>query len=471
MSMKINPSEHNQQSNIPTNIVPIEMKQQDKKTIDPVTGLPNLLYLESNFDLAVQELEYLCLTYQHDFMLPFFLLKIDSNKQMKANLSPEVYQALQVSVAQRIQEALGRLGKLVILSNGEFAIQLVPIEDRIKINNLADEVIQLCSEPFTALQQQILLSLRIGISLYKRDGYSLSELIQKAHYALEFLSESSPYRYRFYSSTFGLVTEMKAFLENELHYAIARDQLQVVYHPQINLKTGKTHGVEALVRWQHPELGFVSPLDFIPIAETTGLIHEIGLWVFQTAVQEIRQIQDKYQSNLRLAINFSSTQLHVRKIDVDIIRILHEGGFDPTLFDVEIKESVIANNFGSIRSQLLALQKVGCKIALDDFGVGYSSLNYLRFFSWDILKIDRCFIGGIEESTVNQTITQGIITIAQELGCQVFAEGIETKAERSLLEQYGCDFAQGYYWGKPISVDLLEEAFLNSISHNQVGNA
>lgn len=247
-----------------------------------------------------------------------------------------------------------------------------------------------------------------------------------------------------------------------MHYALEKQQIRVFYQPQIDLKTGQVSGFEALARWEHPEMGMVSPLDFIPIAEETGLIKDIGFFILETAVEDVRHWQKKYNVDFRLAVNFSSQQLRLPNICHDLVNILIDHDFNPEQLDVEITESILIKNFKQIITKLNALQRLGCKIAMDDFGTGYSSLNYVRLLPWDIIKIDRAFVSKIHENEVNKVITKGIIVTAHELGFKIVAEGIEDNNELAVLTQYDCDFIQGYFISKPISTSLIEETILNA---------
>ncbi|AFY37537.1 response regulator receiver modulated diguanylate cyclase/phosphodiesterase [[Leptolyngbya] sp. PCC 7376] len=441
----------------------IEVEHLDKKKFDPVTGLPNILYLQENFKLLICEYESLRFGHStNTVLLPFFVLRVERTEIIKQNVTLVAYQQLLKTIAQRISDFLQDENSLIMLNDIEFVILSPPQEKRAAIIAIADSIIQLFERSFTVDNQEYFLQPKLGVSLYCRDAYSINDLIQKSLNAVDAIDDISDIKYHFYSLEFSLSAQKKAFIESELHYAVERNQIKVHYQPSIRLRTGQIVGVEALARWHHPELGMISPFDFIPLTEQIGLINEIGLRVLEIAAKDVRQWQQNYQPELRLAVNFSGNQLHSANICHDVMKILMQNDFSPSYLDIEITESVLIQDFKQAIAKLNSLQRLGCRIAMDDFGTGYSSLNYARMIPWDILKIDRSFISDIHLNQINSTIVKNVISAANDLGFEIIAEGVEIEAELAILKEYHCDQAQGYLFSKPISFKAFTDQFFRS---------
>ncbi|WP_024546716.1 bifunctional diguanylate cyclase/phosphodiesterase [Picosynechococcus sp. NKBG15041c] len=251
----------------------------------------------------------------------------------------------------------------------------------------------------------------------------------------------------------------RRFLALELSQAIARRQLTVAYQPQVNLERGTTVGFEALLRWQHFQLGYVSPGLFISIAEESELIHELGDWILKEAIRQLKQWQTQYQQPFKMAVNISVRQLLDPCFIFRLQHLLVEHQLAAHFLELEITESILIENFQTLHSTLEALRNLGVQLAIDDFGTGYSSLRYLKLFRWDVLKLDRSFVSNLHLDQVNAVITKNMINMSQELGFRVVAEGIEHPEELAQLRQYGCDEVQGYFLCHPLSAGLLESQY------------
>jgi EAL domain-containing protein (putative c-di-GMP-specific phosphodiesterase class I) len=242
-----------------------------------------------------------------------------------------------------------------------------------------------------------------------------------------------------------------------LRHALERDELSVHYQPQVNLQTGEIFGAEALVRWQHPERGSISPAKFIPIAEETGLIGAIGEWVLKTACQQTRRWQQAGFAGLRIAVNLSSRQFKQPDLRQRLMRILAETGLDAQWVELELTESMLVQNTDEAIRQLRDLKALGVEIAIDDFGTGYSSLSYLQQFPFDVLKIDRCFIQNVKSDANKAAITQAIVQMAKSLNLKSIAEGVETEAELSFVQQQQCHAIQGYFFSAPVPAEAFQQ--------------
>lgn len=442
----------------------IQESVEKQSQYDSVTGIQNFIYLQEQFSFFINRLNQQQIgTPRTHFYLPVSLIKLERLEKLKQVLNYESYNALLNQIVARLQQDLPPQDQVALLGDGEFGILSMPIKERAHIQNRASKLIDLFNSPFMIEDRELFLDVRMGICLYPRDGHSLDELVKNARSTLENVARFTQIKYQLCSNNFNLDNEKKAYLETELHYAIARDQLQVFYQPQVNVQTGQITGLEALIRWEHPEKGMISPADFIPIAEETGLIESIGYWVLETATNQVKKWQTTYQEDLRLALNISGYQLNNPTICHDIIRVLVEQNFDPQYLDLEITESILIEDFQHISDTLKKLQKIGIKIAMDDFGTGYSSFNYTRLFPWDILKIDRCFIHDVDQNPINAAITKGLIEMSHALGFKVIAEGVEKSSELALLHQYRCDEVQGYFLGRPLPEMDIEVLLLQNM--------
>lgn len=430
---------------------------------DVVTGLNNLYYLLEQFNIFVNRLDNQQIRHPRTpFHLPCCLIYLDRHIKAKQILGYEQYSQLLRNIAQRIQKIIGKDGELALLNDHEFALLYNPLEKQQQAKTFAEDILASFTEPHSLDTNEIFVDARLCISFYPRSGHSLDELIQIARSTLSNTAKFSSEKYIFSEGSNHFNNQRQAFIETELHYALEREQLQVFYQPQIDLSTGNVSGFEALLRWQHPKLGNISPADFIPIAEETGLIQSIGYWSLRTAVADVRIWQKKYNPELRLAINLSGYQLNHKYICHDVLKILAEEDFNPEYLDIEITESILIDDFKKVSDRLKQLQRVGSKIAIDDFGTGYSSFNYTRLFAWDILKIDRCFVKNIHKSKTNAAITKGLIEMSHALGFLVIAEGVENSSELAVLNDYGCDIVQGYFLGRPVSAAALERNIFQS---------
>ncbi|AFY39189.1 response regulator receiver modulated diguanylate cyclase/phosphodiesterase [[Leptolyngbya] sp. PCC 7376] len=451
------------QSHYKDYLIRLEDASALKQQQDGVTGLNNIYYLQNQFNFFVNRFDNQQIRNpRHSFHLPFCLIQLERNQTAKQILSFEQYNQLLSNVAERIQTILGKSGELALINDNEFGLLYDPIEQQQHASYFAEEISTSFAEPYIIGTQEVFLDARLSISFYPRSGHGLDELIQAARSTLNNTAKFNTQKYFFAEGENHSNSQKQAFIETELHYALARNELEVFYQPQIDLDTGKVSGFEALLRWTHPELGTISPVDFIPIAEETGLIQSIGYWSLRTATSEVRHWQRKYKAELRLAINLSGYQLNHKYICQDILKILAEEDFDPEYLDIEITESILIEDFQEISERLKQLQRVGVRIAIDDFGTGYSSFNYTRLFSWDILKIDRCFVNNLHKSKVNAAITKGLIEMSHALGFLVIAEGVENSSELAVLNDYGCDIVQGYFLGRPVSAKVLEKNIFQS---------
>ena len=418
---------------------------------DSLTNLPNRLSLRDRFK-QVQPTDT-----DTEKLVGVLCLSLDRFNQINDNLGHIVGDLLIKAVAERLTASVGREDTVARLSADQFAIIVATIEHKKEVGNLAQTILEKLSETFALAGQEIFVTASIGIGLYPRDGAELEQLLNHANTAMAKAKQQGGDQYEFYTAAFNIGSSERLALQSSLRHALEREELQVYYQPLVNLKTGRIVGAEALVRWQHPERGLVSPDKFIPVAEETGLIMPIGEWVLHTACKQTKLWQTAGFSSLRVAINLSSRQFSQIDLRKQLVQILMETGLDPKYIELELTESMLVQNTEVAIRRLNALKALGVEIAIDDFGTGYSSLSYLQQFPFDILKIDRCFIRNITENANNTAITKAIIAMAKSLNLKLIAEGVETEAELSFVYQQQCDGMQGFLFSRPVPAQEFEQ--------------
>jgi EAL domain-containing protein (putative c-di-GMP-specific phosphodiesterase class I) len=301
------------------------------------------------------------------------------------------------------------------------------------------------------------ISCSLGISIFPDHGESGEILIKNADAAMYSAKEKGRNNFRFFTETMNAEVEERLTLENSLRLALERNELFLVYQPQMDMATGNIIGLEALLRWQHPELGLVPPDRFIRIAENSGLIMPIGEWVLRTACSQTRKWQDEGHAAVSVAVNVSAVQFRQEDFCNLIRRVLHETRLAPQYLELELTESLLLANADVTLSVLQELKAMGLTLAIDDFGTGYSSFSYLRQFRVSKLKIDRSFVRDVAVNPDDAAITSGIIGMAKSLNLKVIAEGVENEAQMSFLRAHQCDEIQGYYFSRPLTVDKVAE--------------
>lgn len=418
---------------------------------DRLTHLPNHLSLREQFK-QVQPKDN-----TDEKLVTVLSLDLDRFNQINDNLGQAVGDVLLKAVADRIKACVGSLGIVARLNATQFAIILAfdrqdacPTQYKREVGNLAQNLLNSLSQTFELANQELFITASIGIALYPRDGKEIEQLLNHANTALTQAKQHGGNQYQFYTTAFNIGSSDRLALQSSLRHALERQELLLYYQPQVSLKTGQIIGAEALVRWQHPERGLISPDKFIPIAEETGLIVPIGEWVLKTACQQTKVWQNAGFSHLRISVNLSSRQFSQIDLRHQLVAILMETGLDPKYIELELTESMLVHNTEVAIRRLNALKSLGVEIAIDDFGTGYSSLSYLQQFPFDILKIDRCFIHNIMDNPNNAAITKAIIEMAKTLNLKLMVEGVETEAELSFVCQNQCDGMQGYLFSRPL---------------------
>ncbi len=424
---------------------------------DPLTGLPNRTTLSAHLtDLLVRVRE-------SNEMLAMLFLDLDRFKQVNDTLGHSVGDLLLKAVADRLQRCV-RSGDMVArLGGDEFTIIVDRAKSRDAVARIAQTICDSIEQPFSFSGQEIFVTTSIGISLFPVDGQDIGDLMKHADTAM-FRAKEVGCSYYFYERDMEAAVTRKMEIEADLRRSISRDQIDVYYQPKADLSTKEIVGMEALVRWNHPLKGLIQPQEFIPLAEETGLINEIGLWVLIGSCLQVQEWIKKGYSGYSIAVNLSGVQLENGEIIRQVQQVLDETQIDPTLLELEITESTIMHHPERVIEVLKRLKEMGVKLAVDDFGTGYSSLNYLKRFPIDLLKIDAEFVRDVETDSDDRAIIQSIIALAKSMRLKVVAEGVETRKQQELLIDMGCDYIQGYYVGRPVGAEEFEENVLKKVN-------
>lgn len=420
---------------------------------DRITNLPNPFLLAERFQELLTQNE------ASRQPIPILSLGVERLKQLHNTLGPARCNGLLQSIAERLKNRLGKDDTIAQIGPDRFIILLTQSYQKSEVSQIAEILIDAFASPFPIEIHEIFLSPRIGIAFFGRDGRDLDTLIQHASAAMENAQETGKLRYQFYIASIGDKSKAALLLEQELRQGIERGEFQLYYQPKVNMATGQIDGAEALVRWFHPKRGFVSPGDFIPLAEKTGLIVPLGEWVLRTACTQARVWQDAGFSPLRVAVNLSGHQFNENEVDLNglVVDILRETGLNSSYLELELTESILMENPQAAIATLHKLKSLGIRISIDDFGTGYSSLSYLSQFPFDVLKIDRSFICQLPEDDKNRAITIAILEMAHRLNLKIVAEGVETKSQLAFLEEHQCDEIQGYWFSPPLSAKDFSE--------------
>ncbi len=424
---------------------------------DELTGLANRRLFQDRLEQALANAK------RHNHQLAILFLDLDLFKRINDTLGHQAGDEALRQVARRLQK-VSRAGESVARLGGDEFTMLIPECDSIEdIKTLAQRIVAQFDLPFHIQQNELVLTTSVGISIYPQHGDTASELLKCADAAMYQAKESGRNKYSLYTTSVGQRHDLALQLEQALRKALSLQQLEVHYQPKVDLNTGKLHSLEALVRWQDEDLGQVAPARFIPIAETLGLIHQLGQQVLR---QVCHQLQHWGSVAVPVAVNISAKELADPLFLPQLKQILTETAVDPQLLELEITESCLLPE-RAIQTQhvLQQLRQLGIRLAIDDFGTGYSSLSYLRHLPINSLKIDRSFIKTLPDNTNDRQITSAIIAMANAMGLDVIAEGIETLAQQEFLLSAGCPIGQGYRFGKAenasTTLSLLQQNFLS----------
>ena len=448
----------------------ISQRKEDEAKIlqlvnyDPLTGLPNRRLLEARVKTALSAAQQ-----SHQSMALMFI-DLDRFKNVNDSLGHHVGDELLVQVARRLVEVLREQDTVCRLGGDEFVL-LCPNTDVVGAAYLAEKLLESVSNRFALTQQDLAVTFSIGVAMYPCDGDSFEALSMRADTAMYRAKHAGRNAYRFFTAAMLAESSRTLQLENALSRALELNQLHLVYQPQIALDSNQMVGVEALLRWVHPTLGLVSPAEFIPVAEESGLILPIGEWVLRTAVAQLRNWQDRGFEVPLMAVNLSAVQFRQANLPDLVTRVLEEAGLAPECLELELTEGVAMHDPAGAMAVMQRLKQRGVRMAIDDFGTGYSSLSYLKRFSAYRLKIDQSFVRDITVDTDDKAIVVAIIALARSLGFRSMAEGVETPGQLAFLREQGCDEVQGYLYSRPLTPAQLEAFVLSQPSLAEVLDA
>jgi len=434
---------------------------------DPITLLPNRSLFRSRLNEILSHknqasLGNLCNIneshkYQNFPKIPIFYISLDRINRIKVTLGSKNGELVLCNMAKRLKESMTGIDMLARLEAAEFAIILKPVEQKEDAIKVAQSILDIISQPMVLEGYEIYITASIGITFYPLDDIQVDELLKNANAAMYHAQQKGGNNYQLHKSEAVVISLGQLALETNLRNALKRSEFQVYYQPKVNIKTGKIAGAEALIRWYHPEKGLVSPAEFIPLAEETGLIISIGEWVLRTACNQTKIWQEAGFFQFEIAVNLSRRQLMQKNLQERVIKIIQEVDLEPNCLELEVTESLVIQNEKTASRIMKAWQMLGINISMDDFGTGYSSLSYLREFQFDIIKIDRSFIRNITTDSKTEAITIAIIQMAHNLNLKVIAEGVETQEELDFLRQHKCDEIQGYLFSPPLPTSKFEQ--------------
>jgi diguanylate cyclase (GGDEF)-like protein len=411
---------------------------------DALTELPNRTLFEDRLSQAIVAAE------RNRESLAIVWSCLDRFKKIQDTLGRDVGSCLLQAVAERLKNCLPENTTIAKIDGDEFAILLTQIEGTETVVEVTEEINETLKLPFLIDEQEVFITASSGISFFPNDGADASTLSKNACIALDRAKEQGGNNYQFYTAEMNAEALKRITLENNLRRALEREEFEVFYQPKVNVKNGQIGGMEALVRWRHPELGLVSPSEFIPLAEDTGLIEQLGEWILRTACYQCSEWQKNGAKPFYISVNLSPRQFQQPNLLKVITDIIQKTGVDSDCLVLELTESSIMKNAESAIETLSELKKMGIKIAIDDFGTGYSSLGYLKRLPIDILKIDRSFVCDVTTDADDAALVMAIITLAHNLGLKVIAEGVETEEQLRFLRLLRCDDWQGYLSSEPM---------------------
>jgi diguanylate cyclase (GGDEF)-like protein/PAS domain S-box-containing protein len=412
---------------------------------DHLTGLPNRRFLEERAQQLIASER------RRDYGIALMLIDLDRFKNINDTLGHNVGDLLLIEVARRLVNCVRSTDTVVRLGGDEFVILLEDMKDHNEVALVARKVHEALGQPMTIDQRVLHAPPSIGISVYPDDGKDIENLMKNADAAMYQVKAAGRNAWMFYTAHMNDESQERLRLENDLRLAIAAGQLHLFYQPQFDVQSGRITAWEALLRWDHPELGRVSPERFIPVAEDSGQIQAIGAWVLRTACSEIKRWEEEGMGVFRISVNLSAREFVQPTLAQTIAEVLTELDLAPQRLELEITESVLMADSPTVTETISRLKALGVTLALDDFGTGYSSLRYLKSFAVDRLKIDRSFVRDLGHNSNDAAIVKAVISLAEALNLGVIAEGVETEDQQDFLTKHGCQHTQGFLRGHPMS--------------------
>ena len=429
-----------------------EQQRWHQANHDALTDLPNRVLFNDRLSLAILHAQ------RRRQSLAVMFLDLDHFKRVNDTLGHSAGDELLVKAADRLRRCIRADDTVARVGGDEFLLLLNGIARENDAATMARKVLEVLSEPFLIQKRELFIEASIGIGLYPGDGQDAETLVANVDTAMYRAKETGRNTFQFFTRKMQEQSQARAAMESGLRRALPRGEFVLHYQPILRLATRVPIGVEALVRWRHPEKGILSPREFIPLAEDVGLIARVGEWVLRRACEQARSWQVRGVPNLRVSVNVSARQFHQRDFAAAVRRIVEETGLPPASLDLEITESIAMQDVTHTGRMLTDLAEFGVQISMDDFGTGHSSLNYLKHFPIRRLKIDQSFVAGMAHDEKDKAIVATIIAMASNLGLDVTAEGVETEEQAALLGALGCPDVQGFLFGRPVPAEEVEPA-------------
>ncbi len=427
---------------------------------DALTGLPNQLLLRDRLEQAM------AFSNRNGTKIALIVIDLDRFKMLNDFFGHQAGNRMLVDIASRMAKGLRTTDTLSRQGGDEFILLLTDMVETDAVVGFLGMFMNQLREPFWVDDNEFTVTCSAGIAIYPEDGSDFDTLLKKSDMAMYRAKDAGRNTYRFFNEEMNSEAAELMTMHAGLWRALENKQFVLHYQPQFEIETGKLVGAEALVRWQHPELGLVSPLRFIPVAEETGLIVPIGDWVLREACRDLARWRDAGIRVPAVSVNLSGVQFKRGEIAYSVAQALEESGVDPRMLELELTESILIRDTDNVLATAKRLKNMGVNLSIDDFGTGYSSLSYLKRFDVNKLKIDRSFVRDLVTDSEDAAIVLAIIQMARSLGLKTIAEGVETKAVLDILRTYGCDEAQGYYCGRPMPTDEFLRFFVaHSSSH------
>lgn len=421
---------------------------------DTLTGLPNRMLFVDRIDQAISRAQ----REQDQFALMF--LDIDHFKVINDSMGHEAGDELLNIVSLRLKEILRKTDTVARLGGDEFTIIVEDLEEPEWVISVANNILKELNIPAEINGKEVHIGGSIGIAMYPQDGENFGALLKNADTAMYRAKDMGRQTFQFYASEMSHKAMQRLDLENQIRRALKEEEFIVHYQPKIDLSNNECTGVEALVRWQHPEKGIVQPDDFIPLAEETGLIIQLDEWVMRTACEQFKQWKNSGSQLVNLSVNISARHFHEGGLVSRCKKILTGTLIEAGNLEIELTESALVDNYCNAKDVLNEIHEMGIGIALDDFGTGYASMSYLKEFPFDTVKIDRSFVQDIPDNSENTAIVKAIIQLTRALKLKLVAEGVETEQQKTYLAEHECTYGQGYLWSKPVSAAELEKLIL-----------
>jgi diguanylate cyclase (GGDEF)-like protein/PAS domain S-box-containing protein len=448
-----------------------EKKAYQLANYDPLTQLPNRNQLRDRLTKLVDE------GARHNFDMAILLIDLDQFKRINDSFGHSIGDRLLREAAKRLRQCLWirdnrhpdrfreMEATLARLGGDEFVIALHRIQDDLEVAQLARRIIQSFSQPIQLQDHEIYIGASVGISRFPQDAKDVESLLRNADTAMYHAKEQGRGTYQYFDEKMNSILQQRLVIEADLRKALLRNELVVYYQPQVNIQTGRIDGLEALIRWRHPERGLVSPAEFIPVAEDSGLIVPIGTFVMQTACKQVQAWHQAGYHPMRIAVNLSAKQFQQAGLIDTVTEVLAESALAPQYLELEITESILMQDAEDVASTLHAIRDLGVLLTIDDFGTGYSSLSYLKRFPITGVKIDHSFIRDVPHDPDDVSLTQAILAMARSLKLEVVPEGIENQEQLNFLQSNHQGLAQGYLFARPMPAAEIERYLQKDIVH------